>query len=334
MNTKRDRKDAERRRLRAGRMLAKGVSQARVARCVGVSRQSVLRWARALEAGGVDALRSRGRTGPKPMLSDTDCRRLATELKAGPGAHGFVTELWTAKRVALLIEREFGVRLSEAQAWRVLRERLGWSVQRPARRARERDAQAVAHWKRYTWPRLRRKAVEDRRTIVFVDESGLSQRPTRARTWAPKGETPVLEFNFNWKNLSAIAGVTIYRFYFRLFDGSIKSPQVVEFLKHLQQQIDKPLLVIWDGLQAHRSRLVREHVESTQGRIHLARLPAYAPELNPVEFLWGHWKKHEVANLCAESIHQLSRRARNALRRMQRRPTLLRAFWIQAELSL
>lgn len=315
-------------------MLAKGVSQAEVAKRVGVSRQSVLRWARTLDAGGLDALRSRGRTGPKPALSDADCQRLATSLKEGPSAHGFVTELWTAKRVALLIKREFGVTLSEAQAWRVLRERLGWSVQRPARRAREQDAQAVARWKRYTWPRLRRRAVEEGRTIVFVDESGLSQRPTRARTWAPKGQTPVLEFNFNWKNLSAIAGVSVYRFYFRLFDGSIKSPQVVEFLKHLQRQIDKPLLVIWDGLQAHRSRLVREHVESTDGHVQLARLPAYAPELNPVEFLWGHWKKHEVANLCSESILQLSHHARNALRRMQRRPTLLRAFWIQAELSL
>jgi hypothetical protein len=102
---------------------------------------------------------------------------------------------------------------------------------------------------------------------VFVDESGLSQRPTRSRTWAPKGQTPVLEFNFNWKNLSAMAGVMFYRFYFRLFDGSIKAPQVVEFLRHLQQHIDKPLLVIWDGLQAHRSRLVREHVESTDGHL-------------------------------------------------------------------
>lgn len=280
------------------------------------------------------ALRSRGRTGPKPALSDADCQRLATALKAGPSAHGFVTELWTAKRVGVLIKRNFGVRLSEAQTWRVLRERLGWSPQRPARRAREQDAQAVAHWKRYTWPRLRRKAIGKGRTIVFVHESGLSQRPTRSRTWAPKGQTPVLEFHFNWKNLSAMAGVTFYRFYFRLFDGAIKAPQVVEFLKHLQQHIDKPLLVIWDGLQAHRSRLVREHVESTDGHLQLARLPAYAPELNPVEFLWGHWKKHEVANLCTKSLHQLSHYARNALKRMQRRPTLLRAFWMQTELSL
>jgi transposase len=117
---------------------------------MGVSRQSVLRWARAMEAGGINALRSRGRTGPKPALSDADCRRLAMVLKEGPSAHGFVTELWTAKRVGLLIKSDFGVRLSEAQTWRVLRERLGWSPQRPARRAREQDAQAVAHWKRYT----------------------------------------------------------------------------------------------------------------------------------------------------------------------------------------
>ena len=334
MKTRRDREAWERRRIRAGKLLGRGLSQALVARRLEVSRQSVLRWAKAIQEGGTNALRSRGRTGPKPALNDMDCERLASKLKEGPGANGFATELWTAKRVATLIQRELGVTLSEAQTWRVLRDRLGWSPQRPARRAREQDAQAVAQWKRYTWPRLRRQALKEGRTIVFVDESGLSQRPTRSRTWAPKGQTPVLEFNFNWKNLSAMAGVSFYRFYFRLFAGSIKAPQVVEFLQHLQRHIGKPLLVVWDGLTAHRSRLVRDHIESTNGQIHLAWLPAYAPELNPVEFLWGHWKKHEVANLCAESLHQLSYHARQALRRMQRRPTLLRAFWIQSELSL
>ena len=82
--------------------------------------------------------------------------------------------------------------------------------------------------------------------IVFVDESGLSERPCRARTRAPKGETPVLQYGFSWKQLSVIAGLSYWRFYFRLFNGSIKSPQIVEFLKALQATIGKRLLIIWD----------------------------------------------------------------------------------------
>jgi len=77
-------------------------------------------------------------------------------------------------------------------------------------------------------------AARQGRIIVFIDESGLSERPCRARTWAPRGQTPVLQYSFSWKQLSVIAGVSFWRFYFRLFPGSIKSPQVVEFLKALQ----------------------------------------------------------------------------------------------------
>ena len=84
------------------------------------------------------------------------------------------------------------------------------------------------------------------RIIVFLDESGLSERPTRARTWAPRGHTPVLQYHFNWHQLSVIAGISFYRFYFRLFPGAIKSPQVIEFLNALGRQIRRPVLMIWE----------------------------------------------------------------------------------------
>lgn len=167
---------------------------------------------------------------------------------------------------------------------------------------------------------------------MFIDESGLSQRPHRCRTWSPKGQTPVLQYSFNWKTLSAMAGVTWWNFYFRLYPGSIRSPQVVEFLAHLMRHIPKDMLVIWDGLKAHRSRLTKDFVAQQNGRIELEYLPAYAPELNPVEYLWGHWKQHELPNLCPKTFGELSHHAVRALRRMRRRPRLIAAFWKQAEL--
>ena len=167
---------------------------------------------------------------------------------------------------------------------------------------------------------------------MFVDESGLTEKPNRYRTWAPRGQTPVLQYHFNWKHLSAIAGVSWWRFYFRLYPGAIRSPQVVEFLAHLQRHIPGKLLVIWDGLRTHRSHMVRDYVAELHGRVVLECLPAYAPELNPVEYLWGHWKQHELPNFCARDFAHLSTQARRALGRMRRRPTLVRAFWKQAEL--
>ncbi len=132
--------------------------------------------------------------------------------------------------------------------------------------------------------------------------------------------------------MSAIAGVTWWHFYFRLYPGTIKSPQVVDFLQRLQRQLSGKLLIVWDGLRQHHSRLVKQFVAAQRGRIHLEYLPAYAPELNPVEYLWGHWKHHELLNLCPDDLVALSAHGRRALRRMQRRPTLVAAFWKQAEL--
>jgi transposase len=131
-----------------------------------------------------------------------------------------------------------------------------------------------------------------------------------------------------------IAGASFWRIYFRFFHGTIKGPQLVEFLHALQVQIKGKLLIIWDGLPAHRSAVVRDYVESLDGQIALERLPAYAPELNPVEYLFGYAKQRELANLCLDTLDEVRRYAMRRIKSMQRRPTLIRAFWKQAELPI
>ena len=160
----------------------------------------------------------------------------------------------------------------------------------------------------------------------------MSQKPHRCRSWAPRGKTPILPFNFNWQRLSVSAGLTLRNFYFRLYPGAIRQAEVIDFLKALVRHIEKPLLIVWDRLPAHRSRLVREFIELSEGHIVTEYLPAYAPELNPVEYIWSYWKQHELPNVCPKDYGQLSRRARRALRRMQRKPRLVTAFWKQSSL--
>ena len=174
--------------------------------------------------------------------------------------------------------------------------------------------------------------MSEKRTIVFIDESGLSERPHRVRTWAPRGQTPVLQYHFNWKTLSAAAGITWWNFYFRLYPKTMRMPEVVNFLGHLLRHLTGKLLGVWDRAQIHRGRMVREFVAASGGRIALEYLPAYAPELNPVEYIWGYWKHHELPNFCPRDFARLSYHARRALKRMRRRPTLLMAFWEQANL--
>lgn len=144
----------------------------------------------------------------------------------------------------------------------------------------------------------------------------------------------MLQYHFNWKVMAAAAGITWWNFYFRLYPTTIKAPQVVNFLGHLLRHIRGKLLVVWDGLPAHRARLVSAFIRAQGNRLVIEQLPAYAPELNPVEYVWGYWKHHELPNFCPRDLAQLSHQARRALRRMRRRLPLVRSFWRQAKLSL
>jgi len=147
--------ELEQRRRRSARLLRAGVAQAEVARQVQVSRQSVMRWADTLERQGIKGLGRASRFGRPPRLSDAQLRELERHLKAGALAAGYATELWTLPRIGKLIEQHFGVRLVGSSVWRLLR-RLGWSVQRPASRARQQDPQAVRTWKQKRWPQLKK----------------------------------------------------------------------------------------------------------------------------------------------------------------------------------
>jgi transposase len=150
----RERDRLQARRLRAAELFTAGVGQAEIARRLGVARQSVHLWHQRWQAEGVDGLRSRGPTGPSPKLSDAQLARVEQALLEGATANGFVGELWTLDRIAMVIQRLTGVRHHPAWVWALLRHRLGWSVQRPVRRAAERDQAAIDRWVKNDWPRI------------------------------------------------------------------------------------------------------------------------------------------------------------------------------------
>jgi transposase len=141
----------EARRLQAARLFEQGLSQAAVSRTLGVKPASVCRWHRAWSAGGPQALKQQMPAGRKPRLTPAQLARLEQELLKGPRAQGYRSELWTLERIGRLIRKLFGVRYHRGHVWRLLGQ-MGWSAQRPALRARERDEEAIAHWRRRRWP--------------------------------------------------------------------------------------------------------------------------------------------------------------------------------------
>lgn len=147
----------EARRHRALRLLDEGRSLNEVARLLDCAPSSVMRWRDARAVGGAKALRVRFSPGRPPKLSARDRRRLVQQLLRGARAHGYATELWTTARIARVIAREFRVRYHRAHVGRLLHG-LGWSVQKPERRALERNEAKIEHWKRETWPHIKKKS--------------------------------------------------------------------------------------------------------------------------------------------------------------------------------
>jgi transposase len=141
----------EARRLRAAQLFEQGLSQAAVSRSLGVKSASVCRWHQAWVAGGAQALRQQVPAGRKPRLTPEQVERLEQALVEGPQAQGYRSELWTTARIGTLIRKLFGVRYHRGHVWRLLGQ-LGWTPQRPALRARERDEEAIAHWRHRRWP--------------------------------------------------------------------------------------------------------------------------------------------------------------------------------------
>lgn len=170
-----------------------------------------------------------------------------------------------------------------------------------------------------------KKAEAEERTIVWVDEAGFYLLPARVRTYAPRGQTPVLRVPLTRDHLSAISALTTRgRVLMQVQDEAFRSPQVVRFLEHLLRLIPGKLLVIWDGSPIHRSKVVKAFLAAGGAeRLWLERLPGYAPELNPVEGIWRYLKRVRLRNVCCRSLSELRYELRLATANLRHKANVL-----------
>ena len=327
----------EQRRCQAVQAVQRGDKVKDVARIMGVTPRSILRWLQ--NAKKPDGLAAKKRPSTT-RLSVSQQQELEQLLLQGAQAHGWPNQLWTTQRIADLILREFGVSLHHDHVGRFLRQRLRWSPQKPRRRARERDEDAIKHWKSVTFPEILEAAAERDAHVVFLDESGFMLTPTVRRTWAPQGQTPLLSCWDRRDRLSAISCITVsprrarLNFYFTLLpdNTNAKAQDIVEFLRTLKQQLGGPFTVIWDGSRIHsRSKLVKEYL-SNHPEIVAETLPGYAPELNPDEGVWGWTKYGRLANLAACNTLELRQKIVDEFAQLRGDRYLLNSFVQEADL--
>ena len=186
----------------------------------------------------------------------------------------------------------------------------------------------------------KKKAQRRRAWIFFQDESGVSQRPSVRATWAPIGQTPVLTHCFNWKKLSISAALGFRwdgkksQLFFQTRPDSYNAETLISFLEDLRRELrGRKVILIWDGLPAHKSKIMMAYLNSQRRWLEVVRLPGYAPDLNPVETLWSSLKGKDLSNLCRDRLSEIDAAVKKGLRRISRSRTLAFSFLKHTGLS-
>src|SRR3954464_1184900 len=322
------------RRMRALELHQQGWIQRDIAAALGATESAVSQWLASARRGGPEALASHtDRRGVASKLTPDQIRLIPDFLWHGAEAYGLRGDLWTCGRVAGVLHEEFGITYSKSQASRLLK-RLGWTPQVPITRAIQRDEEAIARWRAESWPALKEKARRERRRLVFVDESGFYLLPGVVKAYAPRGRTPVLDEFQTRDHLSVMGGVTPQaKAYSLVRSRSLNGLDTIEFLLHLGRLAGDRLLVIWDGSPIPPRAGVSAFVAEARGKIHVEPLPSYAPDLNPVEWLWRHLKEVELGNVSCLDLDQLHQEHHLALGRSRQKPRLVPSFFEGAELA-
>lgn len=323
------------RRMRAWELRQHGWRPCDIAEAVGVSRASVSRWLATAADEGPDALRTRRHVGPASKLLPEQRPLIADFLWHGAEAYGFRGDVWTCGRIAQVIKEELGVGYHPGHVSRLLKQ-LGWTPQVPITRAIQRDEAEIQRWRDEVWPDLKRRARNQRRSLVFVDESGFYLLPGLVRTYGLKGHTPVLKEWRTRDHLSVMGALTTTgQIYTLVRQKALTGLEVIEFLTHLGHQLNGAALVIWDRSPIHRRSEVNEFIATIGAKaLEVELLPPYAPDLNPVEWLWRHLKQVEMANLTCRDIEELHGQFHLAVGRVRGKPRLVPSFFVGAGLDL
>jgi transposase len=323
-----DHKTLEVLRLRAVEQVGAGAHPEGVAETLGLHRKTVYGWLAKYREGGAGALRAKPVPGRPPRLGGAQLSRLyALIVGKDPRQMQFEFALWTREMVREVIRREFGVRLSVVSAGRLLR-KLGLSPQRPLHRAYQQNPEAVERWKREEYPAIRAAAEEQGAVVYFADEAGIRSDYHAGTTWSPVGQTPVVKntgARFSVNMISAVSAQGALRF--ALYEGNTNARVFINFCQRLLHDAPGPVYLIVDGHPAHRATATKEFAASTGGRLKLIFLPGYSPELNPDEWVWKNVKHDRIGRTGVTSKDNLKSKAIGALRRLQKRPRLVRAFF-------
>lgn len=312
-------------------ILQQRLSQAEAARVVGVQRQTVNIWLQRYRAQGEDGVLDGRRVSPrrgKGLLAADEAAKVQGWIRdRAPEQLKLPFALWTSRAVRDLIAARFGKTLGLSTVQLYL-QRWNMTPQKPLARARERSPTAVAAWLEQHYPAIARRAKAEVAAIYWGDETGISNQDQIGRSYAPKGQTPVVARTakrITQSMISAVSNRGLMRFMF--YEGALNADRFITFLRRLGKDVGQKVFLIVDNLKVHHATRVKTWAATHAHEIELFYLPAYAPDHNPDEYLNNDLKQKLRQQPQPASPDELIRNTRAVLRAIQRSPRRIQAYF-------
>jgi transposase len=318
-------------RMQAVKMVRSGFTVTEVAEFFQVTTRAVFNWVALFASDGQNGLNAKFGSGRPSKVTPEQMRWIADSVRdSTPNQLRFGFGLWTLRLVGQLIERQFGYTLSLPTLGKVMAQ-LGFTPQKPLRRAYEQDAALVQRWVDHDLPALRARAKSIGAVVLFADEASMRSDYHAGTTWAPRGRTPIVRVTGQRTTVNMISAISGNgEMQFMIVEGRVNSEVFMQFLQQLLIGATQPIILVVDGHPVHRSKAVAEFTKATSGMLELYFLPPYSPQLNPDEQVWKHVKASVVKQTPADK-YELRIMVRKALERLQSLPEIVAGFFRHPE---
>ncbi len=317
-------------RFQAVDLRKKGWKINKIAEAFGVRREAVSRWLSKASKYGKDSLKSTKAKGKEPKLSEEEQIKIVSLMIKPATEYGFENPLWTCKKIQRLMKDQTRKSLSISNVWEFAK-RWNLSPQIPNKKAKERNESAIKRWVKEEWPKIEKHRRRWQAMLYLQDESGVYLSPVVGTTWAPKGKTPTIKVSGSRQKLNLLSAVSpAGRLVFKIHQKKIKSGEYIEFLTQIvKYHPHRKVIVITDNASIHKSNLVRGFIKSNDKIFAIYYLPAYAPELNPDEHIWGYLKDYLLNAHQTKNINELKDLTRRKMNSIKQNTELISNFFMR-----
>lgn len=313
-------------------LIEQGAKVSTISKNLSIARSTIYRWIER-NSDANSALERQPGTGRMPVLNLEEVNKILAYILHPASNFGFENDYWTSTRIASIIRKKMNKKIHRSTVHRMLTEH-GQSSKKPECRFSEADEDKKALWIKNTVPAIKRYLTLTGGILYFYDEATVSMTPYKGRTWGPKGTTAIIKVSGSRGSVSAQSAISPSdSLVFSVRQGSIRSAQVIKFLKQLLSRHPKrQVVVVMDNASSHRSKVVKEFI-TTEARLKVYMLPAYSPEYNADEKVWAHLKSIELVGHSAKTATELAYETRRKLQKIARTPKLLRGIFKRSEIS-